>query len=511
SRSNIDFVITRTVRNIDDPFDGTIDGEPKDLAPADYKLFEAEIICTGCDQRNPIRLSTQIAPKYLEGSSENGALFIEVFDAEVKPVSGATVRVVATSTVPSIDITDTTDNDGMLRIVDLPPGVGVYSIIVSKDGYTTDQTVISSDTNPNPVKTPVSVMKQDVTEISFSIDRVAEIQVATMNNACQPIGNVGAHILGTKLLGVEPNVFKVDDDFTTNGSGEHTFSNMEWDAYGIKVSGRDLLGSIPVLPINLVAGSNQPVTLILGTDTINSLLVNVTDGITSQPLSSARVELIPETGGTIVRDTGVGYLRQTDWSGGAGQLLFTDETKYYSDDSYVDVDSTPGDITLEKIGKNYLSSGELISSVFDLGTVVRPIALVWEPLGQIDGSGTSSVRFQIAVSDTSTPTVWQYTGPDGTDASYFVNDNFSIPESVGSHQYFRYKLYLSTDTNTSTPVLSDLTMSYTTSCTPPGQAYFGGLSVANYTVRVSREGYQPVEETVSVSGDMLLSVSMSVE
>ncbi|MBI4992997.1 MAG: prepilin-type N-terminal cleavage/methylation domain-containing protein, partial [Candidatus Magasanikbacteria bacterium] len=50
TRNNIDFEITRTIRNIDDPFDGTIGGTPNDLAPADYKMVEVEIICTNCYQ-----------------------------------------------------------------------------------------------------------------------------------------------------------------------------------------------------------------------------------------------------------------------------------------------------------------------------------------------------------------------------------------------------------------------------------------------------------------------------
>jgi hypothetical protein len=220
------------------------------------------------------------------------------------------------------------------------------------------------------------------------------------------------------------------------------------------------------------------------------------------------VELIPTSGPVVYRETGVGYLRQTDWSGGAGQELFIDETKYYSDDNYIDVDSSPGDVTLGKIGDNYIESGELTSSVFGFGVGVRPIALAWEPLGQIGGSDDNSVRFQVSVADTSTPAVWEYFGPDGTNNSYFVNNNYSIPESVGSHEFFRYKLFLNTDTETSTPILSDFTVSYTTSCTPPGQAYFGNLAVANYVVRVNRAGYQTVEEPVAVSGDMLLSVKM---
>src|SRR5438046_1409722 len=36
--SSVPFVVTTTVRNIDDPYDGTQGGNPNDTAPADYKL-----------------------------------------------------------------------------------------------------------------------------------------------------------------------------------------------------------------------------------------------------------------------------------------------------------------------------------------------------------------------------------------------------------------------------------------------------------------------------------------
>jgi hypothetical protein len=39
------FTIDATVRNIDDPFDGTLGGVPNDTAPADYRLVELTINC----------------------------------------------------------------------------------------------------------------------------------------------------------------------------------------------------------------------------------------------------------------------------------------------------------------------------------------------------------------------------------------------------------------------------------------------------------------------------------
>ena len=282
-------------------------------------------------------------PKFLEGNPNNGALFVEVFDAQAAPVQGATVHITAPTVVPAIDLTDTTDNNGMLRIVDLGAGLNSYNITVSKTGYTTDQTVQPSEANPNPVKPPASVIAKDVSEISFSIDRVSSINLSALNKTCQPIGNVPIRLTGAKLLGAEPDVLKVDQNTTTNGSGERLFSGLEWDAYGLRATGYDLLGSIPAMPVSLLPGVDQPVQLILGANTTHSLVISVVDSVSQQPLSNATVQ-VTATGYDQTKTTGVGFIRQTDWSGGAGQLLFTDETKYFADDGKMEINSPNGDI-----------------------------------------------------------------------------------------------------------------------------------------------------------------------
>ncbi len=200
TRNGIAFEITRTIRNIDDPFDGTAGGDPQDLSPADYKLVDVSIICQSCRQQVPVSVTTYIAPKYLEGDPTHGALFIEVFDANAQAVSGALVTIVSTSTNPTYNFSDTTDNDGMLRIVDLAAGAEAYSISVSKSGYTSDSTVIPSPSNPNPSTLPATVIAQSVTEVSFSIDRVSSMAVETLNESCVPLGAVNLSLTGAAAI-----------------------------------------------------------------------------------------------------------------------------------------------------------------------------------------------------------------------------------------------------------------------------------------------------------------------
>ncbi|EKD67435.1 MAG: hypothetical protein ACD_48C00409G0001, partial [uncultured bacterium] len=166
TRNNIDFEITRTIRNIDDPFDSTIDGVPQDISPADYKFVDVSVICVSCQQKEPVIMSTYIAPKYLEGDPTHGALFIKVFDANGQAVPGATVHIVSESTNPTYGFYDTTDNDGRLAVVDLAAGIEAYAITITKEGYTTDATVASTVANPNPTKPFGTVIAQNVSEIT---------------------------------------------------------------------------------------------------------------------------------------------------------------------------------------------------------------------------------------------------------------------------------------------------------------------------------------------------------
>ncbi|MFH0857708.1 MAG: carboxypeptidase regulatory-like domain-containing protein [Candidatus Magasanikbacteria bacterium] len=509
TRNGIDFVVTRTVRNIDDEYDGVIGGDPNDTSPADYKFVEIEVVCNTCGQNTPLTMTTHISPRYLEGDPTHGALFIEVFDAGASPVSGATVHVVSTETDPQIDMTDTTDNDGMLRIIDLPEGIGTYSISVTKNGYTSDQTMASTVENPNPVKASASVVAQDVTEISFSIDLVSTLQIETLSELCVPLSNVPLQILGTKLYGTDPDLLEVETDFTTNGSGQYTFNNMEWDAYAFRDSIYDVIGSIPIFPVNLYPNVNQEVQLILGANTAHSLLVNVVDSVTELPLSSASVRIfgngIDET-----KFTGLGHVRQTDWSGGDGQETYADVSRYFLDNGQMETENPEGDLKLKEVGGVYTSDAVLESSTFDLGTAVNFEDFVWEPFLAPDEAGENAIRFQISTSS-SPQAVWEYLGPDGTNGTYYDKNSYHIAEVHDGDQYMRYKVFLHTDDNAVTPVISDVDITYTTSCTPPGQTYFGSLVEGSYTIEVLRDGYVQKSESISVSGDMIFTIDLISE
>jgi hypothetical protein len=510
NRNGIDFIITRSIRNVDDPYDGVVGGVPNDTAPADYKNITVEVICQSCAQFVPLEMDTIIGPKYLEGDPTHGALFVRVFDADVNPVVGATVHVVATSTNPQYDFEDTTDNDGYLRVVDLASGVQAFHITVSKDGYITDQTYVPSVDIPNPVKLPASVIEQDVTEISFEIDEASQFDIVTQDEHCIATAAVGINILGSKLMGTEPDVYKIDEDIITGVDGTYSLSNVLWDIYMFDPVGYDVLGTIPGQSISIVPGSITPVQVILGPNTVNSLLVHVTDSGNGQSLSDASVRIIG-TGYDETKTTGVGHVRQTDWSGGDGQNLFVNDTQYFSDDGNIDTLNPVGDIKLKNILGVYSQEGVFESSIFDLGVEANVVQIIWEPLAQEQELGEDALLFQLAVSNTTTPATWDFLGPDGTNATYYDDEHLAIGDSSDGYRYIKYKAFLHSDITSSTPILSDVAISYTTECTPPGQAYFGNLTSEEYSVEVTRSGYQNLIGNVEVNGDVIFNLELVSE
>ncbi len=497
TRHNLDFKIINTVRFIDDPYDGTITSTPFDSSPADYKLVEIEIYCLTIDQKNPLILSTIIGPNIKEDESNLGALFIEVVDSLGRPVPQAEVHIEMSGSSSYKD--DVTDNNGHLYIINVPTGTFLYDITVTKDGYTTDATASTTAENPTPVKPYATVLENKVAELSFSIDYPSNLQIKTLNPTCANVGNASLRVYGKKLLGL-PELLKFDVTSSTSASGALNFNNIEWDEYYFSPSGTsyNLGGSIPMLSLNLNAGETQVLTLILRPYESYPLLVSVKDNITGMPISDATVNIIStSTDFSDTYQTGLGYSQQTDWSGGSGQLIMSDFTKYYSDDNKLDINEE-GKITIKKIGDDYYEEGCLMSSIFDVGEEVDFRNVFSEPFTQPAEVGTGSIKMQIATSDTSTPASWDFWGPDATGDTWYSFEETTINSAHDDQRYFRYKVCLSTASTTFTPEVTDVFFTYTNDCVPPGQVYFSPLDSGSYFLEIFKDGYQPVTTTVEI-------------
>jgi prepilin-type N-terminal cleavage/methylation domain-containing protein len=491
TRGGMNFIVTLTVRNIN---------LSTSTLQASDRLVEVNVDCPACQDFQPIDLTGQVSPANLQSAGNGGALSIQVNDAFGRPVEGATVNVQSVAT-SSVQDTDLTDKNGVLQIIGVPQGANTYRIVVTKTGYSTDRTYpIGGAGNPNPTKPDATVLNQQVTNVSFAIDRLSSLTIAGVSPLCAPVNGIHFSLVGTKTIGTGVLKFPSLNLVTAGSSASWSSSTMEWDTYTITPTDAsyDLEGINPLSPFNLNPNNIQNVQLVMVPKSGNSLMVTVEDNA-KIPISGATVEL-QKTGYDVSQTTGQGYMSQTDWSGGGGQANFSLPNQYFAGFG-VDTSTSTGNILLAQTFGQYTpnATATLESSTFDTGTSSNFYTFNWTPLSQPPLAGASSVKFQFASSPTAAPSSWTYVGPDGTPNSYFSVPGSSINLVNNGNEFARYMAYLNTNTATVTPMISNVSFSYTSGCIPPGQVIFQGLSTGSYTLTVSKTGYAPYSTSVTVA------------
>jgi prepilin-type N-terminal cleavage/methylation domain-containing protein len=318
-QDNYSFNVNTSIRSVDDPFDGTVSSTPADTSPADYKMAELDITCTNCRSFSPLEFNTLVAPHALETGSTNGALFMQVLDSGGLAVAGASLHIVNTQTNPDTIIDETTDNSGYFKIVDAPPGTNAYNITATKSGYSTDQTYPPGGAaGATPVKPDSTVVAQQVTQVSFAIDKVSTLNVSTVNASCVALPSIGFSLTGTKLIG--SGVLKYPTtSFTTNASGTYALSNMEWDTYGAALTSvsYDLAGTTPLPSFSLAPNTTSTLQLVAVPHVTRALLVTVKDASTGLAINGATVQLT-KSGFNQTQTTGSGTCvtpGQVFWNG----------------------------------------------------------------------------------------------------------------------------------------------------------------------------------------------------
>lgn len=295
-QNNVTFIIERRVDYVVDALDGI--SFPDDDCPNDYKKAEVKISALG---KFPVEvlMVTNISPKNLseECGDEGGILSVLVFDAFGQMVASPFIEIKD----PQTDVTLKTATPATGQHY-FSLATSTYKVAVSKSGYSQERTYgteeVTTPANPHPI-----VLEGQLAEISFSIDRVSSltVQVRGSQGAGYPvIHNVTFNLRGNKIIGTDIQgkpVYKYTQDKTTNGAGSVVISNLEWDSYYFSIVAPALnltdiespLGATTTQPIALAPNTNLDVRLILTAE--NSLLVNVQNINTLEPIFSAQVRL----------------------------------------------------------------------------------------------------------------------------------------------------------------------------------------------------------------------------
>ena len=213
-----------------------------------------------------------------------GVISIKVLDKNWKAVSGASVNIADAGM--GINLTRTTASDGTVSEIGLPPDSN-YHIVVTKNGYSTDQTYPTS-LYPSAKNPDVTVIKGLSQSVTFMIDQLSNLIFYTLDRqTCQEIPGVGLNIQGAKTI--DPaDTPKFNKDYTTDGNGAIYPTStspcsstcgaanccLEWDIYAPTVAGNTYMvyGTSPVQSVDLLPNTSQNFNLILGPGTANQFL-----------------------------------------------------------------------------------------------------------------------------------------------------------------------------------------------------------------------------------------------
>ena len=175
-KNGVVFTVKTTISYVDDPFDGTA---PDDSVPNDYKRVKVKVFWSGLFEGEVVSI-TDVAPKGLESTVGGGNLLVSVFDALGNPISQADIHIVNNNVDPQIDVVYQSNDNGQYLVAGAPTSTESYEITVSKSGYSTDRTY-GKDEVVNPLNPHATVLEGQLTQISFSIDKLSKFSIDTLS------------------------------------------------------------------------------------------------------------------------------------------------------------------------------------------------------------------------------------------------------------------------------------------------------------------------------------------
>ena len=299
TRNKIDYTVKTTIIYIDDPFDGL---SPADSLSNDYKRVRVKVSWSG-QLAGKVVLITDVAPKGVEEELGGGTLYLTVFNAQGLGVAQADIHIVNNKVSPMVDARYQTDAYGDLVLAGALGAEESYQITVTKSGYSQDRTYGEEELDAS-LKPHASVYEGQLTEISFSIDKVSSMTVqirGIQGQGYPPLRQVTFTMTGAKIIGQddEEPVYKYSQSHTVNGAAEINILNLEWDSYSFSVDKEatllDLIrvespfGTTTTQPVDLLPATVKEVRLILKAE--NTFLVRVQDVSTTDPIFGANVRL----------------------------------------------------------------------------------------------------------------------------------------------------------------------------------------------------------------------------
>ncbi len=168
-----------------------------DTNPADYK--DVNVSVKDKSGLQLAALDTQIAALVAETASNTGALFVYVIDGSGNPLSGATVNVANSSVSPAVNISDTTDENGIVIFYDLPPSTTGYNCQVSgsNSGYSSLTTIVPNG-SLQPTYSSQNLIAQSSSYVTLTLKQQGQnsLELETTNTSGVPLPNAKIYAKG---------------------------------------------------------------------------------------------------------------------------------------------------------------------------------------------------------------------------------------------------------------------------------------------------------------------------
>lgn len=487
--NGIPYTIRTLVQYTDAPEDG-LDDNDENLITADYKTVKVEVLWSVKDSSRSTYAVTRVAPAGIETLEDGGTLKVSVFDAGVDPVPDASVRIVNESTVPTIDVTVESNENG---IVSFPgaPEAGGYEITVTKSGYSTTGTYDATAGNPNPSPAHVAVLDEQTSSISFFIDVLGSLRFYTY----EPVGP-------GSFEDSFPNQLQLSatSSVITSG-GALVLEEISPGVYADEGSARSVL----VTPDYLRAWDELSFSPVAPANTDLLVRVYYYDGLAYVLVPDA--DLPGNSAGFATSPVDISSLSAATYQTLRLDLsLATEDTAVTPELSDWSLSYEAGPTPLPNVSFGIHGSKTIGTNGGN-------------PVYKYDDSFTTSASAQYFIDDVEWDS-YTVTLTDSYDIAERCPNDIIVEPGVDLEPYY----YLAPNTAHSLRIyVADGAMPVTganvsvsdgegskesSSC---GQAYFGGLSETSYTVTVSKPGFQTEQEVVSVSGDSVLLVGLTTQ
>jgi len=319
------YTVKTSVVYIDDQFDGLA---PDDILPNDYKRARIDVSWGGiaASKGNTVTLITDVSPKGIETETGGGTISILVFDSNSNPVPQANVQIYAPSLSPTVDLNLMTGSDGKIILPGAPTCTECYQITITKDGFSAEKTYSTAEI-ANPSKPHLTVIENELTEISFSIDRLSDLTIYTVDTKkfeFAPLTNQIIHLRGEKIIGTteeDEAIYKYDQDVVSDSQGKIQIEDFEWDNYHITLpqdSTKVFAGSNPHLPVKLEPNTQKDVFISLADPSTPFSLLTIFEDSAANPIAS--VSAILKLNDQIEASGSAGISDDPDF----GQIYFPD-------------------------------------------------------------------------------------------------------------------------------------------------------------------------------------------